>query len=390
MDEHVMKTYVRAEPVFERGEGACLYTTDGTEYLDFLGGIAVSALGHGHPRLVAALQDQVEKVLHVSNLFRHGYTEKVAERVTRLAGMTEVFFCNSGTEANEAALKIARKYHFQKGTGRTGFVALEGGFHGRTMGALAVTHKEAFRAPFGPLAGAVTFVAPGDEEALQKALEARPAALILEPIQGESGVHELSGSFLQSCRQLCSASDTVLIHDEVQCGSGRTGTFLCAQLADVQPDVVTLAKPIAAGLPMGMTLVGSKLFGTLAPGDHGSTFAGGPLACRAALVLLQELEEGGLQDHVVEMGGHLTKALDGLVAVSDAVVARRGRGLMQAVQLDAKIDATQLQKQLLSDGLIVNATGPDTIRMLPPYVVTEAQIYRAVDTVKRVIESHNT
>ncbi|MCA8955358.1 MAG: acetylornithine/succinylornithine family transaminase [Planctomycetes bacterium] len=386
MDEHVIKTYRRAEPVFVRGQGACLYTDQGREYLDFLGGIAVSALGHGHPKLVEALQDQVGKVLHVSNLLRHPYTEEVAERVTRLAGMAEVFFCNSGTEANEAALKIARKHHFAKGTGRTGFVALEGSFHGRTMGALSVTHNRAYREPFAPLCGEVTFVAPGDADALRRALARQPAALILEPIQGETGVHELPHEFLRLARELCTETGTILIHDEVQCGSGRTGTFLCAQQAGVTPDIVTLAKPIAGGLPMGMTLIGETLSGTLQPGDHGSTFAGGPLACRGALVLLRELEEGGLQQRIRELGAHLTTALDGLVALSEHVVERRGRGLMQAVQLDPSLDAREVQRQLFTMGLIVNATGPDTLRILPPFVVTQAQVFRAADLIRTAVD----
>lgn len=387
MDEHVVKTYKRAEPVFVRGEGASLFTEDGTEYLDFLGGIAVSALGHGHPELVAALQDQAAQVLHVSNLFRHPYTEAVAERVTRLACMEEVFFCNSGTEANEAALKIARKYHYQKGTGRTSFVALTGGFHGRTMGALTVTHKESFRAPFGPLAGDVTFVPRNDVPALQEALGHKPCALILEPIQGECGVHPLSDEYLQECRRLCTASDTILIHDEVQSGSGRTGLFLAAQHAGVTPDIATLAKPIAVGLPMGMTLVGHRTKNILEPGDHGSTFAGGPMACRAALVFLTELEEGGLQERVAAMGDHLTTALRGLSTVSDEVVEVRGRGLMQAIGLAPEIDAFQVQRHLFEEHLIVNATDAHTLRLLPAYVVTESQIYRAVDRIRKGLES---
>jgi acetylornithine/N-succinyldiaminopimelate aminotransferase len=387
MDEHVVKTYRRAEPIFVRGSGASLFTEDGTEYLDFLGGIAVSALGHGHPRLVAALQDQAAQVLHVSNLFRHPFTEDVAQRVTRLAEMEEVFFCNSGTEANEAALKIARKYHHQKGSGRTSFVALTGGFHGRTMGALAVTHKETFRAPFLPLAGDVQFVPPNDVAALTRAIESKPCALILEPIQGECGVHPLTDEYLRECRRLCTASDTILIHDEVQSGSGRTGLFLAAQHAGVTPDIVTLAKPIAAGLPMGMTLVGHRTRDILAPGDHGSTFAGGPMACRAALVFLTELEEGGLQDRVVSVAEHLSNALRGLSTVSEAVVEVRGRGLMQAIGLAPGIDAFALQTHLFDERLIVNATDASTLRLLPPFVVTESQIYRAVDRIRQGLES---
>ena len=387
MDEHVIKTYMRAEPVFVHGEGVTLVDSDGKEYLDFLGGIAVSALGHNHPELVAALRDQLGKVMHVSNLYRHPYTEAVAEQVTRLASMAEVFFCNSGTEANEAALKLALKYHFNKGTGRQDFVALEDAFHGRTLGALAVTHKASFRAPFSALESKVTFIARNDGQALREAISTNPAALILEPIQGESGVHELSAEFLQLARKLCTASDTVLIHDEIQTGSGRTGTFLCGEQANVTPDIATLAKPIAAGVPMGLTLISEKLSGTFVPGDHGSTFAGGPLACRAALVLLKQLSEHGLQDQVVQSGIYLSNALDQLVTEHPMVLARRGRGLMQAIQLDPQVQAPSLKDKLFELGLIVNATGPDTIRILPPYVVASAQIDRAVQILRQGIDA---
>ncbi|MEE2888666.1 MAG: acetylornithine/succinylornithine family transaminase [Planctomycetota bacterium] len=387
MDEHVIKTYLRAAPVFVHGEGATLVDSDGKEYLDFLGGIAVSALGHNHPELVAALSEQLGKVMHVSNLYRHPYTEEVARRITRLAGMAEVFFCNSGTEANEAALKLALKYHFTKDTRRRDFVALQGAFHGRTLGALAVTHKASFREPFSALESNVTFVPRDDIDGLRAAIATNPAALILEPIQGEAGIHELSAEFLQAARQACTDSDTILIHDEIQTGAGRTGTFLCAQHADVTPDIATLAKPIAAGVPMGLTLISDKLSGTFVPGDHGSTFAGGPLACRAALVLLEQLLEGGLQDHVVEMGTHLSSALDSLVAAHPLVLARRGRGLMQAIQLDPRVDAPTLKDLLLESGLIVNATGPDTIRVLPPSVVQRSQIDYAVKILRQGIDA---
>ena len=287
MDEHVIRTYARAEEVFVSGQGAVLRDADGREYLDMLGGIAVSALGHAHPELVAALRQQVGEVLHTSNLYRHPHTEAVAGLIADLTGLDAVFFTNSGAEATEAALKIARKHQRQTGAAdRTGFVALEGGFHGRTLGALSVTHTPAYRAPFEPLVPGTQFVPPGDVAALESALANHPAALILEPIQGESGVVELPTNYLQTARALCSSTGTVLIHDEVQCGSGRTGTFLAADHADVQPDIVTLAKPIAAGLPMGMAVVRSELAGALVPGDHGSTFAGGPLACRAGVGVL--------------------------------------------------------------------------------------------------------
>lgn len=257
MDEHVLSTYLRADEIFVRGRGARLWDAEGREWLDFLGGIAVSALGHAHPRMVAELSDQLGRLIHTSNLFRHPYTEEVAERVTRLCGLEAVFFTNSGTEAVEAALKISRKHQRVVGQpARTGFVALEGSFHGRTMGALSVTHTAKYREPFEPLVPGVEFVPANDLQALEQRLRTRThAALILEPIQGESGVRVLDPDYLRAARALTTETGTLLVHDEVQCGSGRTGTFLYSEQLDIRPDIVTLAKPIAAGLPMGMAVV---------------------------------------------------------------------------------------------------------------------------------------
>lgn len=382
MADHVLNTYRRADEVFVRGRGARLWDAEGREWLDFLGGIAVSALGHDHPRLTAELCDQVGKLIHVSNLFRHPYTDEVAERVARLSGLAAVFFANSGTEANEAALKIARKYQRVAGHAeRTGFVALEGSFHGRTLGALSITHTAKYREPFEPLLAGVTFVPVGDERVLEESLtRTQPAALILEPIQGESGVREVPASFLRRARALCSATDTILIHDEVQCGSGRTGTFLAGEHADVKPDIATLAKPIAAGLPMGMAVVSEKLRDVLVPGDHGSTFAGGPLACRAALVFLQELEEGGLLARVQARGAQLRSGLESLQREFGVVLELRGRGLIQGVRLERGVE--DLQKDLYRRGLITNKTGADVLRLLPAYVIEEDEIARGLDILR--------
>ncbi len=388
MDEHVIRTYVRPEDVFVDGQGAILRDRDGREWVDFLGGIAVSALGHAHPRLVAELRDQVGKLIHVSNLFRHPYTEDVATRVAKLAGLEAVFFTNSGTEANEAALKIARKYQRNAGRPqRSGFVALEGSFHGRTMGALSITHTPKYRAPFEPLIPGVTFVPAGDIAALERAVhETQPAAVVYEPIQGESGVRALSDDYLRAARALCTSTDTVLIHDEVQCGSGRTGTFLGGDHAGVKPDVATLAKPIAAGLPMGMMIVATKLATTFAPGDHGSTFAGGPLVCRGALVFLDELENG-LLAAVAARGAHLHAGLHRLAAEFPLVTEVRGRGLMAGLRVSR--DAAAIQQQLYRAGLITNVAGGDVIRILPAFVITDAQIDRGLAILRDVLAAQS-
>ncbi|MFY9341242.1 MAG: acetylornithine transaminase [Planctomycetota bacterium] len=371
-----MKTYARADEVFVSGHGAVLQDSTGREFLDFLAGIAVSALGHGHQELAAALRDQVGKVVHLSNLFRHPYTEQVATRLCRLTDMAAAFFTNSGTEAVECALKLARKAMAVRGTPeRTSFVALEGGFHGRSLGALSLTWNEKYRKPFQPLQK-VTWVPPEDVDALRQALaNDKPAALVLEPIQGEGGIRELSAGFLRAARELCTASGTLLVHDEIQSGCGRTGRFLAAQHAGVTPDVVTLAKPIAAGLPMGACLVTAPLADTFAKGEHGSTFAGGPLVCRAALVFLDEVERGLLGD-VQERGHQLREGMQALQRDFKIVRELRGRGLIQGLRLHHSAEV--VQKALYQNGLIVNCTATDVLRIVPPFVITQAQVQQGL------------
>jgi acetylornithine/succinyldiaminopimelate/putrescine aminotransferase len=384
MDEHVVVTYQREAPVFVRGAGARLFDADGRSWLDLLSGIGVNALGHAHPRLVAALREQVGALTHVSNLFRHPHTEAVAARLARLTGLESVFFSNSGSEANECALKLARKAQALRGAPeRTAFVALEGGFHGRTFGALSVTANPAYREPFGP-GLAATFVAPHDAAALEAALAQRPAALVLEPLQGEGGLNLLDADYLRAARALCDATGTLLVHDEIQCGCGRTGTFLCGQQAGVTPDVVTLAKPLGAGLPIGATVVSAALAATLQPGDHGSTFGGGPLALRAALCFLEELEERGLQAEVQARGAQLAAGLDGLVREHAAATARRGLGLMQGLVVPGA--ATALRAKLFERGLITGTATGDVLRLLPPFVLTERDVDEALAILHETIQ----
>ncbi len=384
-DAHVLPTYRRAEEVFVAGDGALVHDSGGRVWLDFLSGIAVNALGHAHPRLVRALRDQAGKLLHTSNLYRHPYTEEVASRLARLTGLSSVFFTNSGAEANEAAMKLARKRAWLAGEKeRTGFVALEGAFHGRTMGALALTHAEKYRLPYAPLVPGVEFVAPGNVARLGALLATgRFAALFVEPIQGEAGVRELPADFLRAARELCDASGTLLVHDEVQCGAGRTGTFLAADACGVKPDAVTLAKPLAAGLPMGSLVVRAELASVFEPGDHGSTFAGGPFVCRAALVFLDELERGGLLENVRERGAELSAGLLDLARDFPVVTGLSGRGLMLGLRLAR--GAEELQKDLHERGLLVNRTNGDVIRLLPPYVVTSEHVQRGLSLLRQAL-----
>jgi predicted acetylornithine/succinylornithine family transaminase len=383
MDEGMMKTYARADEVFVGGSGAVLHDQDGREYLDFLAGIAVSALGHAHPALCEAVRDQVGRVVHLSNLFRHPYAEAVATRLCRLTGMTAAFFTNSGTEAVECALKLARKAMHVRGTPeRTSFVALEGGFHGRSLGALSLTWNEKYRKPFVPLQQ-VTWVPPDDADALARALEReRPAALVLEPIQGEGGIRELSGDFLRQARALCTATGTLLVHDEIQSGCGRTGRFLAAQHHGVVPDVVALAKPLAAGLPMGATLCTAALADTFQKGEHGSTFAGGPLVCRAALVFLDEVERG-LLGNVQDRGRELRLGLEQLQRELPIVREVRGRGLMLGLRLHHSADLAQ--RALYRHGLLVNCTATDVLRIVPPFVLTAAQVQDGLHRLRTVL-----
>ncbi len=383
MDEGLMKTYGRADEVFVGGHGAVLQDSTGREFLDFLAGIAVSALGHGHAGLAAALRDQVGKVVHLSNLFRHPYTEQVATRLCKLTDMAAAFFTNSGTEAVECALKLARKAMHVRGTPeRTSFVALEGGFHGRSLGALSLTWSEKYRKPFQPLQK-VTWVPPEDIAALATALRAdQPAAFVLEPVQGEGGIRALSTAYLQQVRALCTETGTLLVHDEIQSGCGRTGKFLAGQQAGVIPDVVTLAKPIAAGLPMGACLTTAALADTFAKGEHGSTFAGGPLVCRAALVFLDEVERG-LLGNVQDRGLQLHAGLRALAAEFKFVREVRGQGLMLGLRLHHSAEA--VQKALYQNGLIVNCTSTDVLRIVPPFVITAEQVQRGLHILRSTL-----
>ena len=384
MTTHLLNTYAQAPEVFVGGDGAELRTQDGRVYLDFLAGIAVSALGHNHPRLVTELQDQLTRSIHLSNLYRHPFAEDVATRIARLTGLEAVFFTNSGTEANECAIKIARKHHYKRGEPRPGLVALEGSFHGRSMGSVSLTHTEKYRKPFAPLLPNVEFVAPGDTARLEALLSTRTfGALFVEPIQGEQGVKELPHAFLRAARELCTRTGTLLVHDEVQAGCGRTGTFLSADAAGVKPDVATLAKPIAAGLPMGCAVVSEELADVFEPGDHGSTFAGGPLVCRGALVFLELMEEGGLQEAVRARGAELRSGLADLQGEFPVITELRGRGLMQGVRFAR--GAEELQKKLYAKGLITNRTAGDVLRILPPYVVTSEQIARGVSILREAL-----
>ena len=373
-DAHLTPNYARYPIVFVRGQGARLWDSDGLEYLDFLAGISVSSAGHCHPAVVAAIRDQAERLLHVGNLY---YNEPMSALARRLAGCSlggKVFFANSGTEAVEAALKCARKAR-QGGT----IVSLHGAFHGRTYGALSATPQESKQAPFAPLVGGFVSV-DATAEAIAGALDEHTAALILEPIQGETGVHVLSAELLRFARERCDEVGATLIFDEIQTGLGRTGDAWAYEHSGVRPDLLVTAKALAGGLPIGAMITGARHADTFAPGDHGSTFAGGPLVCAAALAALDVLLDEALLARVRELGELLRERL----ATLPHVVAIRGRGLMIAFDLDVDAPAV-VRRALLEQRLVVNATGPVTVRLLPPLVIGEAEVEDAVQRLRAVL-----
>jgi acetylornithine/N-succinyldiaminopimelate aminotransferase len=359
----LIPSYARFPVEFVRGEGSRLWDENGGEYLDFLCGISVTSLGHCHPRVVAAVREQVGQLMHTSNLF---YTEpamRLAERLSRSSLGGKVYFCNSGAEANEAAIKLARK-------ARPGgeVVVVHGAFHGRTYGALSATPQESKQAPFAPLVPGFKAVAP-TPEALSAAIDERTALVLLEPIQGETGVHVLSEELLRCASEACDAFEAALVFDEIQCGMGRTGTLWAYEQTGVVPDAITSAKALGGGLPIGALVTAPRLGDVLQPGDHGSTFAGGPVVAAAALAALDVTSDSALLARVREAGVLLRDRL----AELPHVVSVRGRGLMLACEVDVAAPEV-VRRALLSERLIVNATGPATIRLLPPLNVSDEEL----------------
>jgi predicted acetylornithine/succinylornithine family transaminase len=373
-ERYLMRTYKRGAVDFVRGEGVYLYDADGKEYLDFLAGISVCSLGHCHPAVVAAVTEQAERLMHVSNLF---YTEPMTRLARRLSESSlggRVFFSNSGTEANEAAIKVARKHAHGRGITAPEIVSFEGEFHGRTYGALSATPKLARNEALGPYLPGFVSVPDNDARALRAAVGPNTAAVLIEPIQGESGVWPTSDEALMAAREACDAVGALLIFDEIQTGIGRTGSLWAYEQTPVRPDVITSAKALGGGMPIGACITGPEAAEVLQPGDHGSTFAAGPIATSAALVVLDAVDDPALLRSVRELGSRLRSGLEELPGVAGT----RGRGLMVGVELAEGIDATALGADLLERGLVVNIPAPGTIRLLPPLVVEPGQIDKAV------------
>ncbi len=372
-ESHVMSTYGRLDLAISHGQGCWVWDVKGRRYLDGLAGIAVNTLGHGHPRLVPALQDQVAKLIHTSNYYHVPLQEQLADKLCELSGLSKVFFCNSGLEANEAALKIARKFGHDRGNDNPEVLVFDGAFHGRSIATLSATANPKIHAGFGPLVPGFVRVPLNDIKAVEAALLAHPGitAVFLETIQGEGGVNPAQLEFLRQLRRVCDSHDILLMLDEVQCGIGRTGKWFAYQWADIQPDVMPLAKGLGSGVPIGAVVCGPRAATVLQPGNHGSTFGGNPLAMRAGVETLTIMQEDGLLANAIEVGALLKTALqDGLAGVN-GVVELRGQGLMIGIELDRSCGP--LMAQAAAAGLLISVTADRVIRLVPALIMSPAE-----------------
>jgi acetylornithine/N-succinyldiaminopimelate aminotransferase len=386
--QYLLQTYNRYPVMLARGKGVFLWDIEGKKYLDFVSGIGVNALGHAHPRIVKAIRDQAAKLIHVSNLYYHEYQGPLAEKLCKLTGSTSglsrAFFSNSGTEAIEGSIKLARLAgHRTGGDAKCRLVALEGSYHGRTFGALSLTGQDKHRKGFEPLLEEVTFVKQNDVEGLRAAVNDNTCAIVLEPIFGEGGIYECSVEFLRECRALADRHRAALIFDEIQCGLGRTGTIFAFQSFGVTPDIVAIAKPIAAGLPLGAFIAKEEFATAISPGQHGTTFGGGPLACRIALEFLSIVEEEKLLENVNKVGAYLQDKLKELVSKRNAAIGVRGRGFIQGIQLE--IPARPIVDAGLAEGVLFNSTHDTVVRFLPPFLMQEKHVDKAIRVLKKLL-----
>ena len=380
----LLPTYDRQKVLFTHGRGVYLWDSKGKRYLDFVSGIGVNALGHAHPAIQRVLKQQAGKLIHTSNLFYHPYQSELAGRLTQMSGLDRAFFCNSGTEAWEGALKLARAYarsnHNNGHKAKWRLLALENSFHGRTFGALATTGQEKYRHPFAPLVPGVNFVAFNDLNDLKRQFDASVCAICLETIQGEGGIHPVSNEFLQLARELTEKSGALLLLDEIQCGLGRTGKYFAYQHYGIKPDVVTVAKPLAAGLPLGAILATDRVATGMHPGLHGTTFGGGPLACAVAIEVLKQLD--GLRGRVAKRSAYFLNQLNMLQAKHATVKQVRGMGLMLAIEVESSEKAKSVVAELFGKGILINRTHDTVLRFLPPYTIEN----RHIDTVVAALD----
>ena len=380
----LVHTYNRFPVVLERGEGVYLYDTEGKKYLDFAAGIAVCGLGYGNSELNDALKEQVDKLLHTSNLYYNTTCGKAASALVKVTQMDRVFFTNSGTEANEGALKAARKYAYKKGTGRYEFIAMKSSFHGRSMGALSVTEHEAYRTPFEPLIPGVRFAEFNDFESVLEQVNEKTCAIILEPLQGEGGINMASKEFLQKIRALCDQEGILLIFDEIQCGMARTGEMFAWQMYDVKPDIMTMAKAIGSGVPVGAFAMTKEVAEySLEPGDHGTTYGGNPFVCAAVAKTLEIFEKQHMTDHVKEIGRYLHEQLELLAKECDKIIEIRGTGLIQGIRLNQPVGESV--NRALEKGLLIISARSDVIRLVPPLVITKEHVDELISILREVL-----
>jgi acetylornithine/N-succinyldiaminopimelate aminotransferase len=383
-EQAILHTYNRYQIVLDKGEGVHLYDVDGKEYLDFAAGIAVQSLGYHHPEYTAALKDQLDKLTHISNLYYSVPMMEAAEKVIKASGMEKVFFTNSGTEAIEGAIKVAKKYAYTR-DGEAGheIIAMKHSFHGRSLGALSVTGNEKYQAPFRPLIGGVKFADYNDLESVKALITDKTCAILLETVQGEGGIYPATKEFLQGVKALCEEHDILLILDEIQCGMGRTGYMFAWQEYGVEPDVMTCAKALGCGVPVGAFVVGKKAaHASLVPGDHGTTYGGNPFVCKAVSTVFDLYEKEHVLENVREVGPYLTQKLDELVEKYDFLTERRGKGLIQGVEVNG-VPVGEIVNRALDNGLIIITAGSNVLRFVPPLVITKADVDCMIEKLER-------
>ena len=383
-NEALLHTYNQFPIVLEHGEGVYLYDTEGKKYLDFAAGYAVSSLGYANEELNTALKAQIDKLCHTSNLYYNTVCGKAAEALKRITKMDRIFFTNSGGESVEGALKAARKYAYKKGTGRYEFIAMKESFHGRSFGAVSVTGHDAYRKPFGPLVPGVSFAEYNNLDSVKALVTDKTCAIILEPLQGEGGINLATEEFMKGIRELCDKEGILMICDEVQCGMGRTGEMFCWQGYGIKPDIMTMAKAIGSGIPVGAFAMTEEVAEySLEPGDHGTTYGGNPLACTAVSKTVEIFEKENLTAHVKEMGTYLTEKLEALKEKCDCIKAVKGTGLMQGIQITKPLG--EVTNAALKEGLLVIGAGADVLRFVPPLIIEKEHVAEMIAVLEKIL-----